>query len=444
MKRISRKIYDPFEKNGPQPTRDYVPKKINTTKRVYSWGLATTGCLGNPNFVDPIPEKKRQLKPLYQMPEPSPVVFFKDFKNIVDIAAGHGFTLYAVRKESRDRSSSLYGTGINAYNQLGRQEFKGKRLDLLIEPVPIHLPLDPDDLIAKVAAGRSHSVVLTEKTHTILSFGNNCYGQLGRPVIEKEDYKNVAHFHSIEIPERVIDIVCGQDHTLFLTNEGSVYACGLSADGQTGVGSFKNISHPTRLKGDIEGEKILQVSCCADTCLAVNDRGDVFGWGNSEYLQLSLATQEMQINSPIRLPLDSSIGKVKRVTAGGSSCGLINERNEVYVWGFGILGKGPKVDQLDKPSLIPKAIFSCDDLTGNKDNQIVDVVSGLRHFAAISAQGDLYCWGKNRNGCLGLGGPKNPSQPPDYFFPMKVDLAGGVIKVSLGVDHTVALTKNIL
>ena len=30
-------------------------------------------------------------------------------------------------------------------------------------------------------------------------------------------------------------IVCGQDHTLLLSTDGKVYACGLGSDGQTGI-----------------------------------------------------------------------------------------------------------------------------------------------------------------------------------------------------------------
>lgn len=29
-------------------------------------------------------------------------------------------------------------------------------------------------------------------------------------------------------------VVCGQDHTLILTEDGRVYSCGLGVDGQTG------------------------------------------------------------------------------------------------------------------------------------------------------------------------------------------------------------------
>ena len=120
----------------------------------------------------------------------------------------------------------------------------------------------------------------------------------------------------------------------------------------------------------------------------------------------------------------------------------INERNEVYVWGFGILGKGPKIDQLREPSLIPKTIFNCDHVTGNPENQVVDVVAGLRHFAAITALGDLYTWGKNRSGCLGQGGHKRGRDPPDLFYPLRVDIPASVSKVSLGVDHSLALCRS--
>ena len=446
---IIRKIFDPFYKEGPQPVKDYIPKKINSKRQVYTWGLATTGCLGNPSFVDPsITDKIKSpnIKAIHQFCDPYHLRFFKDFKSIVDVAAGHGFTLFAVvpDRSTPGQSSSLYGTGINAYNQLGRQEYRGKRLTLLIEPVPIFLPIDSDDKVIKVAAGRCHTIVLTQKGK-VLSFGNNCYGQLGRPVIDNEDYTSASFIHKIQVPEEVVDIICGQDHTLFLTKNGAVYSCGLGADGQTGVGHFENIGVPKAVKGDIEGEKIVEVSSCADTVLAVNDKGDVFGWGNNEYLQLKSVSDEEQINVSRRLPLNSSIGKVIKVTAGGSSCGLINERNEVYVWGFGILGKGPKVNQLKEPSMIPKTIFACDDITGNNRNQVTDLVAGLRHFAAITSQGDLYTWGRNRNGCLGHGGVKNKElHPPDYFFPVKVDIPAAVTKVAFGVDHTVAFCRTIL
>jgi hypothetical protein len=54
-------------------------------------------------------------------------------------------------------------------------------------------------------------------------------------------------------------------------------------------------------------------------------------------------------------------------------------------------------------------------------------------FAALL--GDLFTWGKNRNGCLGLGTYE------DQFFPLKVSLAGRVQTAVLGVDHTIVTAK---
>lgn len=40
----------------------------------------------------------------------------------------------------------------------------------------------------------------------------------------------------VNLLSTLFQVVCGQDHTLFLTEDGRVYACGLGSDGQTGIG----------------------------------------------------------------------------------------------------------------------------------------------------------------------------------------------------------------
>lgn len=121
--------------------------------------------------------------------------------------------------------------------------------------------------------------------------GNNSYGQLGRPPIEGEIYQSSLKVHKIELDEKVKQVVCGMDQTLLLTKSGRVYSCGLGADGQTGLyhkfrvpsgseyppiylsiglGHYDVTGIPQLVKGDIENENIVQISCIADTCLAVS------------------------------------------------------------------------------------------------------------------------------------------------------------------------------
>ena len=57
---------------------------------------------------------------------------------------------------------------------------------------------------------------------------------------------------------------------MFLSDTGEVYACGWGADGQTGLGHFNTEWTPSRVTGDVAGEKIVKVSSRADCVLALN------------------------------------------------------------------------------------------------------------------------------------------------------------------------------
>merc|ERR1712110_594452 len=271
----------------------------------------------------------------------------------------------------------------------------------------------------------------------VFSLGNNAFGQCGRPVIENEDYFRSQVIHSVQLPldenDTIIDIECGVNHTLFLSQNGKVYACGWSADGQTGLGHYNNQHSPERVLGDISCEKILKVTCSADNVLALNDKGEVFGWGNSEYSQFKMVTEEQQINKSVKLDM-GPVGKVIDIASGGSMCMVLNDQHDVWVWGYGILGQGPNVQHSEKPLLLPPTLFGRNEI--NHDAKTEKIFCGIHNCAAINSYGDLYTWGLNKGSCLGLGDHKN-----DQFFPFKVNLGGEAKKVSLGIDHTIALCK---
>lgn len=266
MKKITYRIEDPYA-DKKAAYADYEPKKISGKRQAYAWGFAASGALGIKTYLQPDNIKFPNAKPRPHQPFPARVRFFHGY-HVRDVAAGHGFSLFAATTSKS--SHTLYGTGVNTYNQIGWQEHGGNRMTVLIEPVPIHVPISSDQRIEKVAAGRCHSLVLANPGSDVYSFGMNACGQLGRRILEGEDYTKCSFVHRVPIPEEVIDIVCGQDHSLFLTKSGSVYACGLGADGQTGLGHYQNQADPVKVAGDLENENIIQVSSCADSSLAVS------------------------------------------------------------------------------------------------------------------------------------------------------------------------------
>ncbi|XP_076082964.1 RCC1-like G exchanging factor-like protein isoform X2 [Mytilus galloprovincialis] len=368
----------------------YAGDNSKRADRVYAWGCASTGAIGIPSYLKP--EKKGQ-HPIYTVRQPARIKFM-DRANlkVTKVGCGYGFTVYVT---TSFRGNRLYGTGINTDSQIGYHEFP---------------------------------------RNTVFTLGNNAYGQCGRPIVEGEVFGQNPRVHKMkDIPDNIAKIVCGHDHSFLLTTDGEVYSCGLGCDGQTGLGHYRTTSQPTKIRGGIEGVKITQIASTGDCVLALSEEGDVFAWGNSEYNQLSIVTDQTQINIPKYLPL-KHCGKIIKAASAGSKCAIVNTKGELFVWGYGILGKGPKLESTSEPEMIPPPLFGCNEL--EPDVLVIDVVCGLHHFVALTNNGSVYTWGKDKHGCLGLGIQR------DQYFPLKVSIPAETHSIQCGVDHTVVLCKS--
>ncbi|KAL0268568.1 UNVERIFIED_CONTAM: hypothetical protein PYX00_010455 [Menopon gallinae] len=416
------------------PVVEYAKKKPKENI-LYVWGLGEHGALGHYHQKRALMKGKSDIRfRTYNRPLR---LHFGEHHSVVHVAAGYGFSLFSIKNSG---PSKVYGTGLNTDSQLGFQGGKKNTpMGILIAPVPVKIPFNETNKtkIIGLAAGRAHSVVVTDN-EGIFTFGNNSYGQCGRTIFEDEDYGGSHVVHNIKNLDglKIQSAECGQDHTLLLMEDGSVYSCGWGADGQTGLGHMSNVERFTKVKGEIEGEKIVKISSKADCVLALNDKGEVFGWGNTEYCQIfDEGGQYQQVNTPVHLKKCQGFGKIIDVAAAGSLCMMLNEAGEVFTWGFGILGRGPVANISWKPEIIPSTIFG--KTVFEPDMRVTSIHCGLNHCAAITNKGDLYTWGKNRGYCLGLG------IKTDQFFPLRVAIGNVCKTLSMGVDHTIALCGTI-
>uniref|UniRef100_A0AAQ6A0I2 RCC1-like domain-containing protein n=1 Tax=Amphiprion ocellaris TaxID=80972 RepID=A0AAQ6A0I2_AMPOC len=410
----------PQEKSSAGPVFQYVGQNKKPTPKVFVWGFSFTGALGIPSFVVPDSGRKKPRK--YQLTP----YRLETAEQISSAACGYGFSLIA---SSTKDASKLWGMGLNKDSQLGFQRTQHSRhqsYDYVLEPSPVALPLvNPlQTRVLQVACGRAHSLVLTDR-EGVFSMGNNSYGQCGRRIVEDE-LMHLLFFSQV---------ACGQDHSLFLTETGKVLACGWGADGQTGLGHHNISSSPVEVGGDLSGVEVQQISTYGDCSLAVSRDGQLFGWGNSEYRQLASVTEATQINSPRHLPL-KGCGKVVQAACGGTQVAVLNDKGEVFVWGYGILGKGPNLSESSTPEVIPSTLFGRSQF--NPSVAVTRIRCGLSHFAAVTDRGELFVWGKNVRGCLGIG------KRDDQYFPWRVTVPGQVVDVACGVDHMVAMAKSLL
>ncbi|XP_036355727.1 RCC1-like G exchanging factor-like protein, partial [Octopus sinensis] len=361
--------------------------------------------------------KKRIL--VKSIPAPLKFVFDKETQP-QHIALGYGFTLVCANKSKKQY---LKGFGINSSSQVGPQTSKSD-IDFLIKPTNIHLPESLP--IIGLAAGKAHSIVACKDR--LFTFGNNCYGQCGRAVIEGEIYKHSNVVHSVPVESGVRGVTCGCDHSVLVTEKGDLFSCGWGADGQTGHGHYENTHVFSPVLGDTEGVDIIKVVSAGDTNLALSRDGEIFGWGNSEYDQLRIPSMEPQINVSRHIPL--KIGKVVDIACNCTACIALNKSGEVFVWGYGILGLGGMVSSVKEPTELPRTLF------GKPSSNVTAVFGGSSAFAVVNNLGNAYIWGKNKNGSLGLGNSKE-----NQYFPFRLPISGKVLNVVFGFEHTSAIVK---
>uniref|UniRef100_A0A182TCL4 RCC1 domain-containing protein 1 n=1 Tax=Anopheles maculatus TaxID=74869 RepID=A0A182TCL4_9DIPT len=124
--------------------------------------------------------------------------------------------------------------------------------------------------------------------------------------------------------------------------------------------------------------------------------------------------------------------RIRKVVTGFEHCLLLSTNGDVYSWGGGLrgqLGSGEITAYGDHPQIV-------EGLAGVK---VIDIDAQGWHSAAVSSFGDLYTWGWNNQGQLGLTDPQHNervvSQPHLVSFPDDDELT--VEKVYCGIGHTV-------
>ena len=81
------------------------------------------------------------------------------------------------------------------------------------------------------SAGSSHTAFVDD-IGRLFMVGNNDKGQLGIGSTNSES----RPFYVTRIPDKVVDVACGTEHTLVLTEKGDVFAMGSNSKGQLGTG----------------------------------------------------------------------------------------------------------------------------------------------------------------------------------------------------------------
>lgn len=257
-------------------------------------------------------------------------------------------------------------------------------------------------------------------------WGSNSYGQLGDG---SHDSRSMPVAVAGDL--RFATVSAGADHTCGLTWGGTAYCWGANYGGQLGNASVHGQTQPTRVASVLE---FTAISAGGNHTCAIDTRGVAFCWGRPGNGKLGDGDVHNHNSRTRPTPVAGDL-RFGSVAAGPGHTCAITLQGELYCWGgnwWGELGSETNGEcRLSPPcSFVPVPVAT------ELRFQAVAPGGWLGHTCAVSKDGELYCWGDNRNGQLGTGGTTGSRLP--------VQVAGGhrFLSVTTGMYHSCGITTD--
>ncbi|XP_073886384.1 X-linked retinitis pigmentosa GTPase regulator isoform X33 [Macaca fascicularis] len=234
-------------------------------------------------------------------------------------ACGRNHTLVSTE------GGNVYATGGNDEGQLGLGDTEERNTFHVISF------FTSEHKIKQLSAGSNTSAALTEDGRLFM-WGDNSEGQIGL-----KNVTNVCVPHQVTIGKPVSWISCGYYHSAFVTTDGELYMFGEPENGKLGLPNQLLSNHRTpQLVSEIP-EKVIQVACGGEHTVVLTENA-VYTFGLGQFGQLGLGTFLFETSEP------KVIENIRDHTISYISCGenhtaLITDIGLMYTFGDGRHGK---------------------------------------------------------------------------------------------------------
>jgi alpha-tubulin suppressor-like RCC1 family protein len=278
-------------------------------------------------------------------------VSVNNINHVKDIAAGHNHSL-AIMDDNTVRA-----WGQNNAGQVGDNTSNNKKLT----------PVKVTDLVNVVllAAGKEHSMAL-KKNGTVWTWGSNEKGQLGIGSTQNQNHPVL-----VEALSDIIAIAAGGQHSIALKDDGTIWIWGLNNQGQLGNGTMpvddelNYENSPIKINAN---ETFIAIAAGENHSMALSTDGTVWAWGDNSKGQLGNnsiqnSLKPQKVNAPNNLePLNIGHREPPKIT--------IQEDNQSEYLFFEIRDSETPVQDLvvtadaDDPVLVPMDQIHIDCIDG--------------------------------------------------------------------------------
>lgn len=317
------------------------------------------------------------------------------------------------------------------------------------------ITLKENDYVTNVSSGDQHSFILT-KYGDVFSFGFDGQGQLGDggeiylvgdlnyPLQLKETPINITSNFNLETADRIIQIEGGSDFSIALSYNGHVYTFGENKYGQLGIDddtlyqtSPIDITDRFELASD---DKIVEVAAGSSHAMARTLQGYLYVWGNNNFGQLGDNLKESQLNKPTKLDFASE--KIVKIACGSFHSYVLT--NLDFLYGFGYNGYGQMADRsvtlhTGNEKTTPYEMSKNFNLeVGEK---IVDIYSGFFYGMAVTSNNNIYAFGQNSSGQLGIKNNISTSTPQKMNQNISFSSDDAIQVMALGEKHSLLVSN---
>eukprot|EP00049_Salpingoeca_infusionum_P016577 m.340471 g.340471 ORF g.340471 m.340471 type:complete len:1615 (-) comp16105_c0_seq2:2986-7830(-) len=292
----------------------------------------------------------------------------------------------------------LYAWGNNDMGQLGLGHFESRDKPTKIEE------LNGED-ITNVVVGYHHC--FAQSAESVWSWGANSYGQLG---LGCKDHVTVPKSIPGTYHKQIVQLAAGIAHSVFLSAQGIVYTCGRGLFGELiGMGS---VLHRREFE-PVQLETTVRLIACGPVQTLLLTHSERLLMAGRSFLdtrplptdpKLSRTQRMGRDYTPTDIPLPCAGKAITQIAAGLNHALLLTDKGHVYSFGHGAtfaLGHGTMHD-IEAPTRI----------TAFRDIQIDSVAVGEAFSVAVDVNQQIFVWGQDGCGELGLGAGINEQARP--------------------------------
>uniref|UniRef100_A0AAQ5Y0Q0 BTB domain-containing protein n=1 Tax=Amphiprion ocellaris TaxID=80972 RepID=A0AAQ5Y0Q0_AMPOC len=284
----------------------------------------------------------------------------------------------------------------------GKPSFAGAMVD--VSKWPLFSLLSSEELAAIrqacVFGTSANEAIYITHANEVFVFGLNCSSCLGTGDSLSTIVPKKLDFLQ---GKKVVSLSYGSGpHVLLATDDGQLFAWGHNGYSQLGNGMTNQGLSPLLITSNLQNKKVKEVACGSHHSMALTHDGEVFAWGYNNCGQIGSGSTA---NQPHPRKVTGSLqGKTAvGITCGQTSSMALANNGEVYGWGYngnGQLGIGNNGNQLTPCRL-----------TALQGLCVHQIASGYGHCLALTDEGLLYAWGANTYGQLGNGNKSNHLSP---------------------------------